>query len=195
MPAWNGFLEKGFTALAALGASVVIFILGLKQSFGSTASTLIWSGLFLFLTGFSIYTAVKKSVKGLFGLGVALTVLVSLVVRPSLDMMLGYSYSPDAKTLRNVRQIEAIQDLPFFALETLNPKEIWDVGKISRHWDVVNDPRPKDGSPLVLLTTRAPADVLPLDLQKLLTMTSIGKFNYDPRKLSKFIYLTLIRFP
>jgi 4-amino-4-deoxy-L-arabinose transferase-like glycosyltransferase len=188
------YLQAGLMALIALAASVIIFIFGFKNNLLSTACTFIFSGLFVLLAGFSIYAALKKSVRVLFGLGVALTILVSLAVRPNLEVMLNYSYAPNAKTLRNVRQIKAVHDLPFFALEELNPKKIWDVGKIVRHWDIVNDPRPMNGSPLVLLTTKVPTNALPLDLQKLLTMTTMGKFNYDPQNMSKFMYLTLIRF-
>ena len=153
-----------------------------------------WTGLFIFFAGVSLYMAKKKRVAGLFAAGVILTALVSLGVRPSLALMLHVSYRPDATTLRQVRQIDAIGQLPFFALEELNPKKIWDVGKIVRRWAPAKDPRPTGGASLVLLTTRAPAEMLPANLRKTLTITAMGEFFYEPENTSKFIYLSLIQF-
>jgi 4-amino-4-deoxy-L-arabinose transferase-like glycosyltransferase len=188
------YLQAGLTALAALAAPVILFLFGVKNNLLSTDWAILWSGLFLFLGGLSVYTAFKKSVKGLFGAGVFLTILISLSMRPSLDAMLHYTYAPSATTLWEVRRIEAVRNLPFFALEELNPKEIWAVGKMVRHWDVANNSRPTGGAPLVLLSTRAPANALPPDLKKILTITPIGEFSFDPKNLSKRIQLVLLRF-
>ena len=188
------YLQGGLTVLVVLAATVIIFIFGFKNNLLSPAATLLWSGMLVVLAGASIFATAKKSIKGLFGLGVALTIMVSLGGMPSLNVMLHLTYAPDVKTLRRARQIEAIQNLPFFAIEELSPKEIWDVGKMVRHWDVVNDPRPTNGSPLVFLASGAPDDALPPDLKKLITITDMGMFNYDPKNLSKFMHLALIRF-
>jgi len=188
------YLQAGFTVFIALAAPVILFLFGVRNELFSTGYVLLWGGMFLFSAGLAVYSAIKKSVTGQFCVGILFVILVSLSVQPSLNAMLRYTYAPSATTLRQVRQIGSIQALPFFALEELNPKDIWDVGKIVRHWDVAQNPRPTDGAPLVLLGTRAPAMSLPPDLQKVLDITPMGEFNYDPKNLSKHMYLSLIRF-
>ncbi len=177
---------------ASMTAPMILFVFGYSRELVTLPTVLIWSGVFLLLAGMSIGMIRKKSVLGILGTGVMLSVMVSWGLLPSIYQMLRMSYPPGLQTLRETRRIAEIQPLPFYATYELNPKQIWDLGKIVRFWNFKADPNPIQGGPMAVFSPRPISNIPAPNKRVRYRVTPIGKFAGTPKDPTNYVYLSIV---
>lgn len=182
------FLQTGLTMAVGAAAPVLLFFYGVKSNLVSVPGAVGWSIIFCAAGGICAYAYKKRFVPGIFGMGVIIVLMVNLALLPTLFLTLKLMYKPGVITLRESRQVESIRDLPFFSIRDLNPKFIWNAGKMIRTWDIAKAPDPAGGKPFVLLSLEGFSN----GLHRRYAATPVGKYHYDPTNLKKYIYLTMI---
>ncbi|MGD9210147.1 MAG: glycosyltransferase family 39 protein [Desulfobacteraceae bacterium] len=185
------------TIAAALTGSTILFFFVTENTLLSKLVTTIYGIAFIAIAVFCVYAIRRKDILKIFVLSIPLISLINLILLPSIYQLLKISYAPAMKPLKEIRQIKDIEDLPFFFLPFVDPKElnakrIWEAGKTITIWDYQKTPLPTNNQPFVLLSQKAPLQMLPQKTGGIFSVISLGKFHYDPKDTAKVLHLSLM---
>lgn len=191
----NAFLP----ALIALGMPVAVYLLFYTKEQVSLTLLIIVSILFL-ATAYSIFTGGvrMRSMKVFTGV-VFLLILVETLLMSKVANIFN---NTEIKSIKAVRDIKELQHLPFYypEKEGLRIELVYKAGRRILPWDIEKDTTILDSLPIVLVSEKPAAEVLPATIQEKVNLHFIDVFDNNNRPKSdkkhyssKFVrYVTML---
>ena len=191
----NAFLP----ALIALGMPVAVYLLFYTKEQVSLTLLIIVSILFL-ATAYSIFTGGvrMRSMKVFTGV-VFLLILVETLLMSKVANIFN---NTEIKSIKAVRDIKELQHLPFYypEKEGLRIELVYKAGRRILPWDIEKDTTILDSLPIVLVSEKPAAEVLPATIQEKVNLHFIDVFDNNNRPKSdkkhyssKFVrYVTIL---
>ncbi|MCQ4873789.1 ArnT family glycosyltransferase [Butyricimonas paravirosa] len=191
----NAFLP----ALIALGMPVAVYLLFYTKEQISLTLLIIVSILFL-ATAYSIFTGGvrMRSMKVFTGV-VFLLILVETLLMSKVANIFN---NTEIKSIKAVRDIKELQHLPFYypEKEGLRIELVYKAGRRILPWDIEKDTTILDSLPIVLVSEKPAAEVLPATIQEKVNLHFIDVFDNNNRPKSdkkhyssKFVrYVTIL---
>ena len=191
----NAFLP----ALIALGMPVAVYLLFYTKEQVSLTLLIIVSILFL-ATAYSIFTGGvrMRSMKVFTGV-VFLLILVETLLMSKVANIFN---NTEIKSIKAVRDIKEVQHLPFYypEKEGLRIELVYKAGRRILPWDIEKDTTILDSLPIVLVSEKPAAEVLPATIQEKVNLHFIDVFDNNNRPKSdkkhyssKFVrYVTIL---
>ena len=191
----NAFLP----ALIALGMPVAVYLLFYTKEQVSLTLLIIVSILFL-ATAYSIFTGGvrMRSMKVFTGV-VFLLILVETLLMSKVANIFN---NTEIKSIKAVRDIKELQHLPFYYPENegLRIELVYKAGRRILPWDIEKDTTILDSLPIVLVSEKPAAEVLPATIQEKVNLHFIDVFDNNNRPKSdkkhyssKFVrYVTIL---
>ena len=191
----NAFLP----ALIALGMPVAVYLLFYTKGQVSLTLLIIVSILFL-ATAYSIFTGGvrMRSMKVFTGV-VFLLILVETLLMSKVANIFN---NTEIKSIKAVRDIKELQHLPFYypEKEGLRIELVYKAGRRILPWDIEKDTTILDSLPIVLVSEKPAAEVLPATIQEKVNLHFIDVFDNNNRPKSdkkhyssKFVrYVTIL---
>jgi 4-amino-4-deoxy-L-arabinose transferase-like glycosyltransferase len=189
-------LVKGTNLLLGLLAMVIAgecFWMDWQNRFDSNRSWLSIAvpGL-IFLAGISFYNIRCRNWR----LSVVMPGLLSCFLAVfALPYYARYDHgNPHFRSLAASGSLPQIKDLPLYSLGPMNPKQIWEVGRIVRPWQPEADGGwPEQGSFALFTRTPPETSLLPLLGNRDALIEVVDTFPYDPKKSERIWYLAVVR--
>ena len=191
----NAFLP----ALISLAMPVAIYMLYYTKGQIGLTLFIIVSILFL-VAAYSIFAGgVRMKTMKVFTGVVLLLILVETLLMPRVANMFN---NTDIKSIRAVREIEEVNHLPFYypSDEELRIELVYEAGRRILPWDIANDTTLLDSLPIVLISGKPAAEVLPASMAERVNLHFIDMYDNNTRPKSdkkryspKFVrYVTIL---
>lgn len=191
----NAFLP----ALISLAMPVAIYMLYYTKGQIGLTLFIIVSILFL-VAAYSIFAGgVRMKTMKVFTGVVLLLILVETLLMPRVANMFN---NTDIKSIRAVREIEEVNHLPFYypSDEELRIELVYEAGRRILPWDIANDTTLLDSLPIVLISGKPAAEVLPPSMAERVNLHFIDMYDNNTRPKSdkkryspKFVrYVTIL---
>ena len=153
----DGRLLKAQTVLtffAALAAPVIMAVYGVPNGLISAMGAAAWAIPFLLVAGSAWVYGRQRKAGNIFLLGVILVCLVNLSMPPVIYRSPLFRNNPDYQSLRGVRDLKGVAGLNYYHLGSVNPMEVWDIGKpVTPVGDGGEEAFPLQDLPLILFST------------------------------------------
>ena len=208
---WNYLLGLGRLSAASQGEQRLVrstnLILGLLVLIVAEACLWVeWQGnldgpktwvsfpvlVMVFTAGISFYNIRCQA----WGLGLAMPLLLScslVVFALPYYAKLGH-HNPDFRTLASSRDLPQIEDLPLYSLGDMNPKQIWEAGRVVRPWQPGDEPRWPENKAFAIFTPSPPIEALSrLIHEQDSVIEVVDAFAYDPKKPERIWYLAVVK--
>ncbi len=186
-------VQTALSCLVSLSGPVVLYVFGIRKNLITPLAGAGWSIFFLFIAAIILFYGITRKPAKIFALNLMLVCLINLALPPIIYQSPLFRKNPEYRSLRLVRELKALEGLPYYHAGNVSPIEVWDIGKRVKPIELQDGSFPLDDLPLVLFSDTNPALSLPDGLRGILDIEILGEFKYHPGHAKRIKYVALVR--
>ncbi len=179
--------------IASLCIPSVIFYFGVAKNIVSLTTGIGWSVVYFLLAGFLIYSYKIMAIGLIFFHTVVLVCLVNISLLPIIYASPLYIKNPAWQPLRDVRNIQEINNLDYFHIGNISPIQVWQIGKVVKTLSDKNEKFPYEKLPIALFSNSDSSNILNTWQLDSLEIQTLRKFRYDPRNSKRLMSVLLVK--